>query len=111
MENLVEKVIKLCDNICNGNYPIDNLGVYKSYNTGFTINNKLAIFINSDTLNISTNKGILSVNMDIVEKASIIIAFQKLEEYSKQLAETVLDEYINVENTKISNINELDCNN
>lgn len=49
--------------------------------------------------------------MDIVEKASITIAFQKLEEYFKQLAETVLDEYINVENTKISNINELDCNN
>lgn len=78
MENLVEKVIKLCDNICNGNYPIDNLGVYKSYNTGFTINNKLAIFINSDTLNISTNKGILSVNMDIVEKSQYNYCISKI---------------------------------
>lgn len=111
MTNLVEKVIKLCDRICSGNYPINNLRVYEHYDTGFTINYKLSIYIDSNTLKISTNKGILFVDMDIIEKANITIALQKLKEYSEQLAESVLDEYINIEHAKISNINELDCNN
>lgn len=111
MTNLVEKVIKLCDRICDGNYPINTLGIYKQYNTGFTINSNLSIFLNSNTLKVCTNKGVLFVNMDVIETASMTIAFQKLKEYSEQLAETVLDEYLNVKNTKISNINELDCNN
>lgn len=111
MNNLVEKVIKLCNRICDGNYPINNLGVYKRYNTGFTINNKLSIFIDSNTLKVCTHKGIIFIDVDVIEKANITIAFQKLKEYSEQLAEDVLDEYINIKDTKISNVNELDCDN
>ena len=44
MNKLVEKVIKLCDKICEDNYPITNLNIYSHYNVGFTING-ISIYI------------------------------------------------------------------
>lgn len=109
MNNLVDKVIKLCDRICSGNYPITILKIF-NFDREFTIN-KLTIAIGNDSLNIYTNKGNIYINITDVDKAKLIIAFDKLLTFSKQSAENILDEYINIEDTKISNVNELDCDN
>lgn len=109
MGNIVDKVIKLCNRICSGNYPITILKVY-NYDKEFTIN-KLTIALTNDTLNIYTNEGNIYVNITDVDRAKLVIAFDKLLTFSKQASENILDEYINVENTKISNVNELDCDN
>lgn len=110
MENLVEKVIKLCNRICEGNYPINSLGVFTNSESGFSINS-ISVYINSGILEILTQKGLIRTDINKVDQAKLFIAIQKVKDYSKQLAEDVLDEYINVEDTKISNVNELDCDN
>ncbi len=109
MINLVEKVIKLCDNICKGVYNIEKLSIYggKSIlyfnNLNITIYNSLLVF--------NTDKGRIQVKIDEIDRAKLLIAFNDVLKYSEKLANNTLDEYLNVKEHKISNINELDCNN
>ena len=109
MINIVEKVIKLCDRICDGNYPITTLRVF-NYDKEFTIN-ELTIAATDGKLGIYSNRGTICIDITEVERAKLLIAFDKLVSFSRQSAEDLLDEYVNVENVKISNVNDLDCNN
>lgn len=93
MNKLVEKVIKLCDKICEDNYPITNLNIYIHYSIGFTING-ISIYVRSNVLEVHTCKGVLRKEINTIEQASIVIAFQKVKDHSDRLAENILDEYL-----------------
>ena len=100
MNKLVEKVIKLCDKICEDNYPITNLNIYPHYHVGFTING-ISIFIRANNLEVHTCKGVLCTDINTVENASLVIATQKVKEHSEKLAENILDEYITKNNKNL----------
>ena len=100
MNKLVEKVIKLCDKICEDNYPITNLNIYSHYNIGFTING-ISIYVRSNVLEVHTCKGVLRAEINTIEQASIVIAFQKVKDHSDQLAENILDEYLTKRNKNL----------
>lgn len=100
MNKLVEKVIKLCDKICEDNYPITNLNIYSHYNVGFTING-ISIYIRANNLEVHTCKGVLCTDINTVENASLVIANQKVIEHSEKLAENILDEYITKNNKNL----------
>lgn len=100
MNKLVEKVIKLCDKICEDSYPITNLNIYPHYHVGFTING-ISIFIRVNNLEVHTCKGVLCTDINTVENASLVIATQKVKEHSEKLAENILDEYITKNNKNL----------
>lgn len=110
MTNIVEKVIKLCDKICSGEYPLQKLYSYgvKGFGTS-----KIHFRIDDGSfLCIDTAFGVSKeIPLDKIEECKLVIAFTNVKNYAESLVENVLDDCLNAENHKISNVNELDCNN
>ena len=113
MTNIVDKVIKLCDKICNGNYPFQKLYVYGLGGFGIsTMNFNLSNIDDNKILHISTSLGVSKdIIINRIEECKLTVAFEQVKEYAESLVENILDDCLNVENIKISNVNELDCNN
>lgn len=109
MENLVEKVIKLCDNICKGVYRIEELSVCGGKSVLHF--NDICITTYNSILSINAGKGRVEVKINEVEEAKLLIAFSNVLKFSEILVNNTLDELLNVKDPKISNINEIDCNN
>lgn len=109
MINIVDKVIKLCDNICKGVYDIESLSVHN--NKSILYFNNISITTYSGKLAIHTNKGGIEVKINEVDRAKLLIAFTDVLKYSEILVNNTIDEFLNFKEHKISNINELDCNN
>jgi hypothetical protein len=109
MNNLVEKVIKLCDNICKGVYPIEELSVCGG-NSVLHFND-ICITTYNSILSINVGKGRVEVKINEVEEAKLLIAFNNVLKFSETLVNNTLDELLNVKDPKISNVNELDCDN
>lgn len=107
MENLVEKVIKLCDNICKGIYHIEELSVCGG--KSILHFNDMYITAYSNRLAINAGKGRIEVEINEVDKAKLLIAFSDVLKFSEILVNNTLDELLNTKDFMISNVNELDC--
>lgn len=109
MNNLVEKVIKLCDNICKGVYPVEELLVCGGKSILYF--NDITIIAHTNTLSFSNGKGKIDTKINEVDRAKLLIAFTDVLKFSETLVNNTLDELLNVKDPKISNVNELDCDN
>lgn len=109
MENLVEKVIKLCDNICKGVYHIEELSVYGGKNILYF--NGISVTVLQKIMAINTGKGRIEIEINEIDRAKLLIAFNDVLQFSEILVNNTLDDLLNVKDLKISNIDEIDCNN
>lgn len=114
MTNIVEKVIKLSEKICNGEYPVQELYTYGI--GGFSISKITFNIVTKKegrvVLHISTSLGaVKNIPLSKVEECKLMVAFDQVKTYSESLVDNILDDCLNAENHKISNVNELDCNN
>ena len=109
MENLVEKVIKLCDNICKGVYHIEELSVCGGKSILYF--NDMCITAHHNRLSINAGKGRIEIEINEVDRAKLLIAFSDVLKFSEILVNNALDDLLNVKDLKIFNIDELDCNN
>lgn len=114
MTNIVDKVIKLSEKICNGEYPVQKLYTYGI--GGFCIPritfNILTKKEGQVVLHISTSLGATkSVPINKVEECKLMAAFEQVKTYAESLVDNILDDCLKSADVKISNVNELDCNN
>ena len=101
---MIEKIIKLCEHICSGKYPIDNLLVIA--NRQLYINN-LIFILDGNCLTVSSVLGKKYIsNISDVDIARLVLNFSQVKVYSERLVEYAVDEALK-ETIKIDNVTDL----